>query len=151
MMNEYNRSNPFMYLLETKQHELVTKSQTSIKHGIYLFLSNVTFFIIFIMHGIFAEWHSLPYLVILFLSVCIGFEIRRIIRSSKNQEINQMIFGDQYQNINLNNEKLMADIVHFSKMIGRVDILSDHINIIFIISVMTQVSFLLDLMAHFIL
>ena len=62
-----------------------------------------------------------------------------------------MIFSDQFQNINLNNEKLMADIVHFSKMVGRVEILSDHVNIIFIISIMAQVSFLLDLMAHFII
>ena len=151
MMSEYNRSNPFMYLLETKHYELVSETQIAIKHGIYLFLSNITFFIIFIIHGIFTEWHSLPYLIVLFLSVFIGFEIRRIVRSSKTQEINQMIFSDQFQNINLNNEKLMADIVHFSKMVGRVEILSDHVNIIFIISIMAQVSFLLDLMAHFII
>ena len=69
-------------------------------------------------------------LTTIFLVIFIFLEIRYCIRNVKNDEMNEMIFGDEFQYINLNNEKLLSMINSFNTSIGRIEIVIETIYLI---------------------
>lgn len=130
-MSSYNRQNPFMYLTEVKQDELQTKSEKALK--CMIFMSILAFFEIvanIVCDVLYRTLYIESILTTIFLVIFIFLEIRYCIRNVKNSEMNEMIFGDEFQYINLNNEKLLSMINNFNTSIGRIEIVIETIYLI---------------------
>lgn len=143
-MSNYNRQNPFMYLMESKQDELYQKSIIVIKYLIInLIIGILTLIINFSLTLIVFDIESLVMFVIstqlnyfiIFLILKSFIEVKKCTKSLNLQEINTMIFGDEYKDININNEKILAMINEFNVSIGKIDAINESIkinNLIFI-------------------
>lgn len=135
-MSKYNRQNPFMYLLEVKQDELTQKSQNAIKHMIimlglglsvviyhcamYIGLdinTDIRIFVVYMLFGI----------LIIYSSIMTIIEVSKCVQSINTNKINTMIFGDEYKDININNEQLLAMINEYNISIGKVDAITESI------------------------
>lgn len=143
-MSNYNRQNPFMYLMESKQDELYQKSIIVIKYLIInLIISILTLIINFSLTIIVFDINSLVMFIIsmqlnyfiIFLILKSFIEVKKCTKSLNLQEINTMIFGDEYKDININNEKILAMINEFNVSIGKIDAINESIkmnNLVFI-------------------
>lgn len=130
MMNQYNRQNPFMYLMESKESESVQKTEFLIKKMIKCGVFGGINIILLIIHTIFTKnlsFHIILILFISFLFVWQFLQIRLIIRTLNIQETNEMIFGDQYENIDLNNEKLLIKINKINVQLGKIEFTNEYI------------------------
>ena len=138
-MNKVNREDPFMYLLEMKEMELKDKTYSAIKNTIKFCIISITAIILsiirFFITDVFSFSHlgfSISIIVFILMELCLA------IKSVKHKKIEEMIFGDNYRFIDLNNEKLLSMINAYNTWIGKVDMLLESIywfNIVFIISI----------------
>lgn len=120
-MNNYNRQNPFMYLLESKQTELINDSTSSIKHMIVMFIiSIITIILNIICSLLFTKYLLMSIPIILYLNIMTFIEIRSCVREIHEQEIDELIFGDTYKDINLNNEMILSMINKYNVAIGKI-------------------------------
>ena len=120
-MNNYNRQNPFMYLLESKQTELINDSTSSIKHMIVMFIiSIITIILNIICSLLFTKYLLILIPIILYLNIMTFIEIRSCVREIHEQEIDELIFGDTYKDINLNNEMILSMINKYNVAIGKI-------------------------------
>ena len=133
-MSSYNRQNPFMYLAEVKQDELTTKSEKALKCMIYM--SILAFFELsasIVYSILYNTFYFEPILTTILLLLFIFLEIRYCIKNVRSDEMNNMIFGEEFQYINLNNEKLLSMINTFNNSIGRVESIIENIYLIDVI------------------
>lgn len=136
MMNQYNRQNPFMYLMESKEDESVRNTEGLIKRMIKSGILGSIDVILTILLMVFKDHISIQLLLILIMAVLFIWQflqIRMIIRTLKIQETNEMIFGNQYENIDLNNEKLLVKINKINVQIGKIEFTSEYITFVNII------------------
>lgn len=120
-MSNYNRQNPFMYLLESKQDELVNKSADAVKHMIEMIVISIICIICNIIHSLTYNPSLLTIsFIIIYLDIMNFLEIRSCVREIHGKEMNEMIFGDTYKDINLNNEMLLSKINEYNIAIGKV-------------------------------
>lgn len=143
-MNRYNRQNPFMYLVETKEMELMQKSKKVVSDMIILFIVGVLAIITFIINQIIAYDKYLWFEVffILTISLFIFLAVKHCVKTIDAKGINELIFGDEYKDINLNNEKLLVIINKYHIAIGRVEVIGELItycHIIFVLSMIINV------------
>lgn len=128
-MSYYNRQNPFMYLLESKSVEMEQKTHDTIKDMIVLDVIGAVGLILWVITILIT--HNLQYCVfpiqMIFVAGFIFLGVRRSILDSDDSEIEEMIFGPEYENINLNNEKLLAHINFYNNAIGKVEYLKTYI------------------------
>lgn len=128
MMNRYNRQNPFVYLLESKEIELTNKNHLCIKYMISYFIQMGIYFILSISYAIITNsFNYKEYIIVILLGVFVVLEVVNGVKSIKTQEINEMIFGDQYKDISVNNEQLLARINNYNIAIGKIDFLIESI------------------------
>lgn len=135
-MNQYNRQNPFMYLMESKEDESVRNTEGLIKRMIKSGILGSIDVILTILLMVFKDHISIQLLLILIMAVLFIWQflqIRMIIRTLKIQETNEMIFGNQYENIDLNNEKLLVKINKINVQIGKIEFTSEYITFVNII------------------
>ena len=135
-MNQYNRQNPFMYLMESKEDESVRNTEGLIKRMIKSGILGGIDVILTILLMVFKDHISIQLLLILIMAVLFIWQflqIRMIIRTLKIQETNEMIFGNQYENIDLNNEKLLVKINKINVQIGKIEFTSEYITFVNII------------------
>lgn len=130
MMNQINRQNPFMYLMETKEQESVQKTNAIIKRMLKLSILGIcdilaSIGLIFIYH--YQEIYIFVIISVILLIVCGILQIRSVIRTLNIRETNDMIFGDRYQNIDLNNEKLLVKINKIHVQLGRLEYINEFI------------------------
>lgn len=122
-MSNYNRANPFMYITETAQETLVQKTEFLIRAFIrQVILSVFTVGVIVAQYIITGKLSPFVYSVMIFLGVIFSYlQMRRAIIDSKRDEMNEMILGDHYKDINVNNEKLLTETMQYHESIGRVE------------------------------
>ena len=140
-MSSYNRQNPFMYLMEVKQDELQMKSEKALKCMIYMTILAFFELIVAIVCSIVFHTFYISIVSTIFVTIFIFLEIRDCIKNAKNDEVDRMIFGDEFQYINLNNERLLSMINGFNVSIGRIEFITETIYLV-------DILFLLSLTCH---
>lgn len=140
-MSSYNRQNPFMYLMEVKQDELQMKSEKALKCMIYMTILAFFELIVAIVCSIVFHTFYISIVSTIFVTIFIFLEIRDCIKNAKNDEVDRMIFGDEFQYINLNNERLLSMINGFNVSIGRIELITETIYLV-------DILFLLSLTCH---
>ena len=121
-MSRYNRENPFMYLLEQKESELTYATADLIRDFIrQCILVSVMVLGMLIYTIIYKNPMSILHIALhCFFIVMLYRNILNIGRNIKSKEVNKMIFGDDYKEINLNNERLLSEINNYNVSIGKV-------------------------------
>lgn len=120
-MSKYNRENPFMYLLEQKEMELTNKTSDLIQ----AFIRQCILVSLLILAMLIYMIRSQSIILLLEIALNIVFtvllylNILNIGRAIKAKEVNDMIFGDNFRDINLNNEILLSKINKYNINIGK--------------------------------
>ena len=121
-MSRYNRQNPFMYLLESKENELINKTSSGVKHMIGMVSISIIAIILNIIHSLFFIKPMMVISIIIAYIVFSSFlELRSCIREIHAVDVNVMIFGDEYKDINLNNERILSMINNYNVAIGKAE------------------------------
>ena len=123
--------------MEVKQDELQMKTEKALKCMIYMTILAFFELIVAIICSIVFDTFYISIVSTIFISVFIFLEIKYCIRSAKNNEVDQMIFGNEFQYINLNNERLLSMINDFNISIGRIELAIETIyfaDILFLLS-----------------
>lgn len=152
-MSRYNRENPFMYLYEKKQMELEQKSTSAVKEMIVMCILAITSLIGCVLVSItYQQIRVIEMIIITMLTIFIIFETLQAISTvNKNsQDLNYMLFGDNYQNINLNNEKLLVDINFYNECIGKVAFMSTSIQMYCVLYSTLIAYYVIKIMAYMI-
>lgn len=121
-MSRYNRENPFMYLLEQKESELTYATSDLIRDFIrQCILVSVMVLGMLIYTIIYKDPMNILHIALhCFFIAMLYRNILNIGRNIKSKEVNKMIFGDDYKEINLNNERLLSEINNYNVSIGKV-------------------------------
>ena len=142
-MSKYNRENPFMYLLETKMDELQSKSEKSIREMIIMgSFGLLTYATLIATQIAYRDFDIITIIILPLLFIFSILQVRSSIISINSEEMNERIFGDTYQNINLNNEELLAKINHYNVVIGRVEYVIEYI---YALDIIYSVTFIINL------
>ena len=127
-MSNYNRQNPFVYLLEKKEYELTEKSRNSIKNMIILFIiMGITEILSTIVLILFKDLQVFEFAISIAIAIFILLEITNGVRSINKSNMNEMIFGDLYKDINVNQEQLLTQINNYNISIGKVEFVIESI------------------------
>lgn len=127
-MSNYNRQNPFVYLLEKKEDELTEKSRHSIKNMIILFIiMGITEILSTIVLILFKDLQVFEFAISIAIAIFILLEITNGVRSINKSNMNEMIFGDLYKDINVNQEQLLTQINNYNISIGKVEFVIESI------------------------
>ena len=150
-MNTYNRQNPFMYLLETKEDLLIESSQNAIKQALYMYIFAIIDITILVGYNCLVDEFDYDIIaIILFLSVYTFINIKNTIVVFKETDTNQMIFGDEYKDINVNNEKLLSLINEYNFCIGQINVTTENIYIFSILFLLIMIMYVAKLFLFFI-
>ena len=132
-MSKYNRENPFMYLVETKHSEFEDKCTAAVRSMIEMMIFAFCAIIGSITKNILlAEW---GFSAEIFMIVIIAIFMAKVTLESVslvkrgNLELNDIIFSDKYQNINVNNEKLLNDNNFLNNCIGKIEFIIEGIHL----------------------
>ena len=127
-MSNYNRQNPFVYILEKKEDELTEKSRHSIKNMIILFIiMGITEILSTIVLILFKDLQVFEFAISIAIAIFILLEITNGVRSINKSNMNEMIFGDLYKDINVNQEQLLTQINNYNISIGKVEFVIESI------------------------
>ena len=124
-MNGHNRQNPFMYLLESKDDEMKSKSTNAVKSFVVMSAIEIELVVLFIIFCFITHTFNifmvigliLPYVVL-----CIQTINLIKITDAESSYVNDIIFSDKYKFIDLNNEKLLSKINKYNINIGKAEI-----------------------------
>lgn len=150
MMSEYNRANPFMYITETSQEKMVHKTEDLIRVVIKQFVFTVLAIVCIILQRLITEANG-PFVYIVTLILGLGFsylQLKRAAYESKRDEMNEMILGDHYKDINVNNEQLLTDTMGYYQAIGKVDFAIQATYFFWLMSIVAIIHCVLLLMIH---
>lgn len=121
MMNEYNRSDPFMYLMEKSQQIIEGQIKNVIKNllieAILFIISSISIILygVITKNWIFVSIFQLYQIVLFCFSI---FLIGKCARYTKKKDIQNMILSDVFRDINLNTEKVLMDTLIIHEGIG---------------------------------
>ena len=137
-MNSYNRENPFMYLMEMKQEKLMMRTQYAIKQSIFSFIIIGLTLTLLLVNGILYRipTHVEIGLILISFIIFIYLELIHSVKAVKQEEVNEMIFGDQYRDINVNNEKLEIMINEYCEKIGQINFVIESIYMINLVTLL---------------
>ena len=120
-MSQYNRENPFVYLIQSTNDKLVEESEKAIKN--VMIMGILEFFVLVFS---IITWVLLkdPQLGIIILSIGLSIfaflQIRQGIRATRTTDINLMIYGSEFTYKNVNNEELLSRINNINVNLGRI-------------------------------
>lgn len=124
MIGELNRQNPYIIQITENMEPLRRKSLNAMT----LFMRNSI--IGFLMMGL-GSLFSFSWMIMLILQiiwaydVVIGYQcIRKIMKSSPLSEITMIIYGNQYEKIYVNNERLLQMIQNMSAFDKSLDVIT---------------------------
>lgn len=122
MISEYNRTNPFLHVLQEKEKQLELKSASTIRQLLFCGgLALITIALMITSDVVTSKFNPISY-ILLFVPAAAGiFHVRLAIRSNRKAELNEMMLSDKFENINLNNEKLFTESLVVSHAIGRIE------------------------------
>lgn len=122
MISEYNRTNPFLHVLQEKEKQLEIRSANAIRQLIFCIGLAAITIVLSVIADIITTRFSLITYILLFVPAMAGiFYVRIVVRSNKKAEVNEIMLSDKFENINLNNEKLFMESLAVSYAIGRID------------------------------
>lgn len=149
-MNEYNRTNPFLYLLRKSEEELEQESRMVIQHLLCCLIVTISLVlaeIAFMITCYVSMWH----IILLFTSIgsmiFVAYYIKKTFYQNRHQEINEMLLSDKFENIDLNNEKLLDSIIVLKRASGVMHGIYESITLLILI----QSCFLLAVVIHFLI
>lgn len=151
-MSRYNRENPFMYLLEQKESQLLNVSENLIKIDIVSWIITIMTIICIIssllMNGIDSLTNIVLVLMEIFIMLMFTYMVRGSVKSIHSSDVNEMIFGDQYKDINVNNEKLLAYINEYNVSIGKVESIGEMLKILNVMNTTVMSIFLVRILSY---
>lgn len=148
-MSDYNRSNPFVHLIQTSNERLVMESEKAIKNamimGIFGFISLVFSIITWV---VLKDPQLGMIAVIIGLFIFAFLQIRQGIRASRTTEINLMIYGDEFTYKNVNNEELLSKSIDININIGRILFANETIYIFDLIYLFLILAYMIRIMIY---
>lgn len=123
-MNSHNRHNPFMYLLESKDDEMKSKSTNTVKSFIIMSAIEIELIVLFIIFCFITHTFSIFMvigLVLPYIVLCIQTINLIKITDKESSYVNEIIFSDKYKFIDLNNEQLLSKINKYNTNIGKAE------------------------------
>lgn len=133
-MNDYNRSNPFVIIIEKQNNDMETDMMKLIKTCIISIIIGIVSTILFLIQS-----PNISVLLIILPMIYFSSIIRGTLNSTSRLQIKKMIYGNEFKDINVNNEKALDIIMSIMQIKGKVAHLSETliaysvINIILII------------------
>jgi len=122
-ISDFNRSNPFVITMRA-QHDVLTNKLISMSKAI--FFSSILSVITGIVIGI-NFMDALLVLVICIFPILYQYLLMRNAMSNSHiKEINAIVFGDEYKDININNEKILEITVDISYYQGKADFIREY-------------------------
>ena len=145
-MNEFNRDNPFMYLLYTSNEELVEKTEKTIKRMLLLYIAWFTQLLLSVIFWSIWKHNQIAIILIGIGLVAIPtYYSLKIIRENQTTKIDLMIYGNEFTYMNINNEEVLANTVILKKDIGKVEVLYESIFLYIIGFLIVDVIYLLGI------
>lgn len=124
-MSDFNRNNPFVILMRDKSDELNLYFVKTIKFIIYEII--LTIISVVSLYFVTRTINTLLIIFLILSNIINIFLFYNSIHHSKNYEINQMVYGNGYKNINVNNEAILDIIEKINYMIGKVEFIIEKI------------------------
>lgn len=122
MISEYNRTNPFLHVLQEKEKQLELSSTKTIKQLIFCGILSVIALVLTILRQILSpNENALSCFLTVFPIIFGVYFVREAFRHNRKAEINEIMLGDKFESINLNNEKLLSDSLSVTYAIGCMD------------------------------
>ena len=120
-MSNYNRENPFVYLIEFTNNRLVEESEKAIKNIIIMSLLEIILLIFSIIVWILFKKSQLEIIIVTIGLLIFAFlQIRQGIRATRTTDINLMIYGSEFTYKNVNNEELLSKINNININLGKI-------------------------------
>jgi hypothetical protein len=151
-MSKYNRENPFMYLVESKHSEFESKCTIAVRSMIIMGILSFVALIGCIVKNILTyQWILSTEIFMITLITLFMFKVTihsvSLVKKG-NLELNDIIFSDKYQNINVNNEKLLNDNNFLNNCIGKIEFIIEGIQICKLMYTILIVYYLLNIIGH---
>lgn len=144
-----------MYLLEQKESQLLNASENLIKVDIVSWIITIMTIICIIssllMNGIDSLANIVLVLMEIFIMIMLTYMVRGSVKSIHSSDVNEMIFGDQYKDINVNNEKLLAYINEYNVSIGKVESIGEMLKILNVMNTTVISIFIIRILSYVIL
>lgn len=140
-MNHYNRSNPFLYVLDGSNDELIRFSQESIKSILVYFILSIMLIVLSIVDGILHNHplasNLIEILVIIGLTGFTLYQLKKSIDQNKTFTINQIKYPDSKITYTfINNEQLFQDTLNVNMHIGKLIFLNQMIRYLSLITIL---------------
>jgi len=116
-MNQFNRSNPFVIKMRAINDQIYEDLHSILKR---LIVINILFLIFNIIFAIFSAKLITVLIVYLVYIYSLALLIRQILRKSELTKVNEMLSGNEYQSINVNNEAILDIICKYHEVYGKV-------------------------------
>lgn len=120
-MSQYNRENPFVYLIQSTNDKLVEESEKAIKNVMIMGILEFFVLVFSIITWILLKDPQLGIIILsIGLSIFAFLQIRQGIRATRTTDINLMIYGSEFTYKNVNNEELLSRINNINVNLGRI-------------------------------
>lgn len=147
-MSDYNRNNPFLYMMDNRNSELDTLVGQALKNWLSLCMLEIVMLIFsFMRHILYHQPQVIIFLVTIGVILFILIEIQSAIRSMQDRELDQIKYGEEYTYKTLNNEDILNRINQINVAIGKVTIAKELIlcmHVLDLIIIAVQVVFILS-------
>lgn len=121
---DFNRNNPFVIMCRYKSEELKNQMLSMTKEHMYTGVTLAVTLILLIFDSIaykfYTVWFLLIGLIILIWYISSLYMLKKIINDSVYHEINSILYGNEYNIINVDNERLMDILLKSSFILGRI-------------------------------
>lgn len=133
-MTHYNRSNPFLYILDRSNDTLIADSKDTIKHIIILVCLSICWTVSVIISSVICKqlWYPdlLEFLIVLIANGYSILNVRLAIRQNKTLLIDEKKYPEsEFTYTYFNNEILFQDTINISHHIGRLSMLRNQISL----------------------
>lgn len=121
---DFNRNNPFVIMCRYKSEELKNQMLNMTKEHLYTGVTiSVTLILLIsecIIYCRYTYWFLLVGLILLIWYLLSIRMLKKIINDSVYHEINSILYGNEYNIINVDNERLMDILLKADFILGRI-------------------------------
>lgn len=121
---DFNRNNPFVIMCRYKSEEIKNQMLNMTKEHLYTGVTiSVTLILLIsecIIHRRYTYWFLLVGLILLIWYLLSINMLKKIINDSVYHEINSILYGNEYNIINVDNERLMDILLKADFILGRI-------------------------------
>lgn len=121
---DFNRNNPFVIMCRYKSEELKNQMLNVTKEHLYTGVTIAVTLILLILdssiYRFYTYWFLLLGLIVLIWFLLSIHMLKKIINDSVYREINTILYGNDYNIINVDNERLMDILLKADFILGRI-------------------------------